>query len=100
MSARTKTESSDNFSNRHVGPTPADVDEMLARVGAASIDDLIEQTIPASIRLEEPLAYPPAETEHGYLERLREIGGRNTLCRTFIGQGYYCLLYTSDAADE
>ena len=89
MSARTKTESSDNFSNRHVGPTPDDVDEMLARVGAASIDELIEQTIPASIRLEEPLAFPPAETEHGYLERLREIGGRNTLCRTFIGQGYY-----------
>ena len=72
MSARTKTESSDNFSNRHVGPTPDDVDEMLARVGAASIDELIEQTIPASIRLEEPLAFPPAETEHGYLERLRE----------------------------
>ena len=62
---------------------------MLAAVGAASLDVLIDEAVPRDIRLEAPLLTPGPETEAEYLARLREIGGRNRPGRTYLGLGYY-----------
>ena len=62
---------------------------MLQAVGASSLDALIDEAIPADIRLTEPLRLPDAETEFDYLKRLKRIAGRNRLFRSFIGMGYY-----------
>ena len=82
-------ESPDSFQHRHLGPRVADVDDMLAVVGAPSLDALIDDALPARIRLSEPLDLPPPETESDFLERLRKLAGRNARCRSFIGLGYY-----------
>ena len=79
----------ESFQHRHLGPRAADLDDMLEVVGAPSLDALIDETIPAPIRLDEPLDLPPAETEAGYLERLRGLAARNRPARSFIGLGYY-----------
>ena len=62
---------------------------MLHAVGASSLDTLIDEAIPADIRLTEPLRLPDAETEFDYLKRLKRVAGRNRLFRSFIGMGYY-----------
>ncbi|MEO6221601.1 MAG: aminomethyl-transferring glycine dehydrogenase [Vicinamibacterales bacterium] len=80
---------SDTFESRHIGPRAHDLSHMLQAVGAPSIDALIDQIIPADIRLSSPLALPPAEAEAGYLSRLRGIAARNSVCRSYIGMGYY-----------
>jgi glycine dehydrogenase len=82
-------DATDRFAPRHIGPTPAERDAMLAAIGVASLDSLIDQTIPASIRLREPLSLPPAESEHQYLRRLTRIARRNKTFRSYIGLGYH-----------
>ncbi len=62
---------------------------MLQTIGVASIDDLIDQTIPAGIRLKAALDVPEAETEAAYLRRLANIAARNVPTRSYIGMGYY-----------
>ena len=62
---------------------------MLQVVGASSLDTLIDEAIPADIRLTEPLRLPDAETEFDYLKHVKRIAGRNRLFRSFIGMGYY-----------
>ena len=87
-------ESLDSFARRHLGSSPAEIDEMLATVGVASLADLVGETVPASIRAASPLsidAHPsgrvPGESEA--LERLREHARRNRVMRSFLGQGYH-----------
>ena len=82
-------DATDWFAPRHVGPSPAERDAMLAAIGVGSLDDLIDQAIPASIRLPEPLSLPPAESEHQYLRRLTRIARRNKTFRSYIGLGYH-----------
>ena len=77
------------FERRHIGPTEAERERMLAVVGAPSMEVLIDETIPPDIRLASPLALPAGESEHGYLRRLRTIAARNVIVRSYIGQGYY-----------
>ena len=79
----------DRFSERHVGPRSEDIETMLAAVGAASLDVLIDEAVPPDIRLDAPLRTPGPDTEAEYLARLREIGGRNRPGRAYIGLGYY-----------
>jgi len=79
----------DKFINRHNGPSGNDIDAMLAKTGAASLDDLIKQTIPSSILMEKPLHLPEGVSEYEYLKSIREIGRKNKLYRSFIGMGYY-----------
>lgn len=79
----------DRFQDRHIGPSPQDAEEMLNIVGADSLDTLVGQTIPASIRLKAPLNLPPALSEFEYLRVLKAHAGRNKLFRNFIGMGYY-----------
>lgn len=79
----------DDFANRrHIGPSPAEIDTMLDVLGVRSLDELIDQTVPASLRQEEPLAWPPM-TEGAVLQELRRIGSRNSVRTSMIGQGYH-----------
>ena len=79
----------DTFAPRHIGPRGPDRAEMLEAVGAASLDQLIDEAIPASIRLKKPLSLPAAESESTYLARLESLARLNTVARSFIGLGYY-----------
>jgi len=79
----------DDFANRrHIGPSPAEMEAMLKAVGVDSLDMLIEQTVPASIRQEKPLDWP-ALSEAALLGRMREVASRNRVMTSLIGQGYY-----------
>jgi len=82
-------DASDSFARRHIGPSPDERDEMLAAVGASSLDALMDEAIPASIRLTAPLSLPPAESEDQYLNRLGHLAHRNKVFRSYIGLGYY-----------
>ena len=64
------------FSRRHLGPRPTDLAKMLAEVGATSIEELIEQTIPASIRLSEALVLPQPLSEPEALVELERLANR------------------------
>src|SRR5882724_3518512 len=84
-------EPSDDFARRHLGPDQHDVTVMLAEIGAGSLDELIEQTIPAEIRSREPLrlsGLPTPLGESAALERLRAHASRNRVLRSCIGMGY------------
>src|SRR6185312_13202812 len=78
-----------SFQSRHIGPDTASRDAMLRTIGVPSIDALIDQTIPAGIRLKAGLDAPEAETEAAYLRRLASIAARNVPARSYIGMGYY-----------
>ena len=82
-------DASDSFARRHIGPSPDERDEMLAAVGASTLDALMDEAIPASIRLTAPLSLPPAESEQQYLNRLGHLAHRNKVFRSYIGLGYY-----------
>jgi glycine dehydrogenase len=79
----------DTFAPRHIGPRGEDVAAMLKEVGASSLDALIDEAIPASIRLKAPLNLPEGESESAYLARLKTIAKKNKVFRSFIGLGYY-----------
>jgi glycine dehydrogenase len=85
----------DRFAPRHIGPSPEDTTAMLAAVGAASLDALIDEVIPSSIRLDRPLNLPEGEPESQYLTRLKGIARKNKVLRSFIGLGYYDTLTPS-----
>ena len=78
-----------DFANRrHIGPSPSEMEEMLAVCGVSSLDQLIEETIPASIRQGTPLDWAPL-AEHELLAKMREVAGKNRVMTQAIGQGYY-----------
>ena len=79
----------DVFVDRHIGPRQEDISRMLEAVGVSSIDELIAQTIPESIRMKKPLDLPSAMTEVEYAEHIQSIGKKNKLFRSYIGLGYY-----------
>jgi len=78
-----------DFSIRHIGTLSEGADEMLSAMGEQSIDTLIDKTMPAEIRLKQPLQLPEAMSEHEILEHLRELSHQNKKMRSFIGYGYY-----------
>ncbi len=84
-----RTQSSDIFAKRHIGPHANDVQEMLKAMGAESIDALIKETIPEQIRLNRPLELGEAMTESEYLRHLKKIASKNKVYHTYIGLGYY-----------
>ena len=77
------------FIPRHIGPRGKDLDAMLAAVGVSSLDELIDQTLPASIRLNQPLNLPEPTSEFEALKELRSIAAKNQVFRSFIGMGYH-----------
>ena len=80
---------SNQFAKRHIGSNEADVTKMLQTVGVKSVDELIDNTVPADIRLEAPLAIGEGLTEYEYLNHLKALASKNKVFRTYIGQGYY-----------
>ena len=79
----------DTFPVRHIGPTKAEIQEMLGILGLASLDALIQATIPDDIRLNKPLNLHSQQTEHEVLNELKELAQQNCVFRSFIGMGYY-----------
>ncbi|GGF35863.1 aminomethyl-transferring glycine dehydrogenase [Echinicola rosea] len=77
------------FEDRHNGPSTNDVSEMLSKIGAASIDELIDQTIPKAIQLDQPLNLPEAKSEAAFLKDFRKMAAKNKIYKSFIGLGYY-----------
>jgi glycine dehydrogenase len=83
------TENPGSFQSRHIGPDDDARVGMLKAIGVASLETLIDQTIPPGIRASMPLDLPPADTEYGYLRRLRSVAAKNVVARSYIGLGYY-----------
>ena len=79
----------DRFVKRHIGPRSHDVTAMLHEIGLNSLDELVDQAIPASIRMDGFLAMDPPRSEQAILDELRRIAGQNKVYRSFIGMGYY-----------
>ena len=79
----------DSFALRHIGPREAEIKEMLKTVGAESIGQLIDQTVPKDIRLNAPLNLAPAMSEHEFLNHIQTLGAKNKNYKTYIGLGYH-----------
>src|SRR2546421_9235584 len=79
---------SDTFVRRHIGPSPQDVREMLDAIGADSLEELVEQTVPTSIRLNRPLNLGEPRGELELLQELKAIALKNKVFRSYIGMGY------------
>ena len=82
-------EAKDEFIQRHIGPNPAEIAEMLAVIGQPSIEALTEAIVPGSIKLPAPLALPGAMTEEEALAKIATIAAKNEVFKSYIGQGYY-----------
>jgi glycine dehydrogenase len=79
----------DKFIYRHNGPREAEIPQMLKKIGVSSLEELIRQTIPASIRLKKPLKLSSALTERKYFRTILEIASKNKVFDSYIGLGYY-----------
>ena len=76
------------FSKRHIGPSSTEKNEMLTAVGLSTINDLIDRTIPAAIRLNRELNIDDALSEYDYLNHIQALGAKNKIYKSFIGLGY------------
>ncbi|OBU29637.1 aminomethyl-transferring glycine dehydrogenase [Photobacterium kishitanii] len=77
------------FAQRHNGPSLSQQQQMLATIGVSSIEQLIQQTLPAAIALPEPMALPVSQSEANMLASLKQIASKNIINKSYIGQGYY-----------
>ncbi|HWK06069.1 MAG TPA: aminomethyl-transferring glycine dehydrogenase [Puia sp.] len=77
------------FAGRHIGPNEQETAQMLKTIGVRSLEELIDRTIPASIRSKAALPIPGALSEHQYLTDLKQVAALNKVCKSYIGQGYY-----------
>ncbi len=77
------------FIYRHLGPRDNDLPVMFQTIGVDSMEQLIYETIPDSIRLKKPLNLPPAMTEQAFTEHIEQLAEQNKLYRSYIGYGYY-----------
>ena len=77
------------FQRRHIGISETDKQKMLQTIGVRSLDELIDKTVPANIRMQKKLDLPPAISENEYLKLVKELSMKNKLFKTYIGQGYY-----------
>ena len=88
----------ESFERRHIGPTENEIKQMLSVINANSIDELIDQTIPKSIRNDKPMRLDPPMSESDYLTHLKKISSLNKVYKTYIGLGYnrsYLQIYES-----
>jgi glycine dehydrogenase len=79
----------ERFANRHIGPDEHQIKEMLEVSGAESVKQLIDETIPQNIRLEQPLDLPDPLSELDYIEHIKETASKNKIFKSYIGMGYY-----------
>ncbi|MEC7764507.1 MAG: aminomethyl-transferring glycine dehydrogenase [Pseudomonadota bacterium] len=79
-----------DFANRrHIGPSPSEMDKMLAVIGAESLGALIDATIPKSLRQDAPLDFGAPLSEREMLHRMRVTAGENRVLTSLLGQGYH-----------
>ena len=78
----------DEFVRRHIGPSASDMAHMLDTIGVGSVDELLDMTMPDSIRSDEPLGLAPAVPEAEAVRRLRAIASKNQVVTSLIGMGY------------
>ncbi len=79
-----------DFANRrHIGPSPSELEDMLKVIGADSLEALIDETVPATIRQKTPLEWGKALSESASLTKLRDVAGKNKVYVSLLGQGYY-----------
>ncbi|MCB0764020.1 MAG: aminomethyl-transferring glycine dehydrogenase, partial [Flavobacteriales bacterium] len=76
------------YQERHIGPNAAETKEMLHAIGVSSLDELIDRTVPGGIRAGKALDVGPALTEREHLERMRTLGARNKVFRSYLGLGF------------
>ncbi len=77
------------FRNRHNGPGATEIQDMLDTIGCKSLEALIDQTVPESIRQYKPLDLPPPLSEYHFIDQFRKIASKNKVFRNYIGAGYY-----------
>jgi glycine cleavage system P protein (glycine dehydrogenase) len=82
-------ENHSDFIQRHIGPTVKQQREMAQALGYASLDALIDDTVPASIRRTAPMDLPGAQTEQAVIDKLQSLARQNVVNKSFIGTGYY-----------
>ena len=78
----------DAFALRHIGPRENDLHHMLKTIGAESLDQLIDETIPSDIRLKSDLDLDPAMTEYEFANHITQLGNKNKMFQSYIGLGY------------
>jgi len=78
-----------NFPSRHIGVNESEIQQMLTAIGVSSLEQLIDETLPANIRLKQELELPEAMTEREYLEHIAEIASKNEIFTSYIGMGWY-----------
>lgn len=83
------TQRFDQFVRRHNGPQSEDISAMLSVIGAETVAQLIDETVPAPIRMEGDLALSAGMSEYYFLQHLQKIAAKNEVYRSFIGMGYY-----------
>lgn len=79
----------DRFVDRHIGPSNDDITKMLSAIGSDSLEQLIEKTVPASIRLKRELQLDEPMEEHSLLSHLLDVASKNKIFKNYIGMGYY-----------
>src|SRR5210317_1612818 len=79
----------DMFLNRHLGPNEDEVEKMLQKIDAASLTQLLDETIPESIRLQKPLDLPKGISEYEFSKHINKLSDENKLFETYIGLGYH-----------
>ncbi|MFI4873044.1 MAG: glycine dehydrogenase (aminomethyl-transferring), partial [Phycisphaerales bacterium JB061] len=89
VSAHSVLDPSDQFIHRHIGPNDDEIAQMLKRVGCASLDELVDQVVPGSIRMQGDLKLGKPRGESELLAELRTMSKKNTVARSYIGMGYH-----------
>ncbi len=79
----------DNFTLRHIGPRPDDIDEMLKSIGVKTLNELVEKIVPSNIRFNKQLDLDDGMSEYEYLNHVKKIAGKNKIYKSYIGLGYY-----------
>jgi glycine dehydrogenase len=79
----------DQFVNRHIGPDKKEILDMLHTIGVNTVDELIDETIPADIRLQKKLALSEPLSEYEFLTMLKDIAQKNKVFKSYIGMGYH-----------
>ncbi|ABG58298.1 aminomethyl-transferring glycine dehydrogenase [Cytophaga hutchinsonii] len=78
-----------SFQERHIGTSLSEKETMLKAIGVGSLDQLIDETVPANIRLANPLQLPKALSEEEFLVEFKKVVSQNEIFKTYIGLGYY-----------
>jgi len=79
----------DSFVRRHIGASSSEIQQMLTAIGCDSLDEMIDKTVPAAIRMKQPLRLGEARGEYKLLKELKVIASKNQVWRSYIGTGYY-----------